>query len=153
MGSVSDPCELLKSSAASSLALLAALQPPAIFSHWQDYAQTLHRTNPASNRSPEESNKALQLFRHPVRIFWPRSKSYDYLYNDGEKLLENFPVQATINFYEDSDSEEEEWEEEDDEEEEAEGLAKERMVEKNEPGLLQELPATCPTLLPFTCLN
>lgn len=41
----------------------------------------------------------------------------------GEKLLENFPVQATLFFYEDSASEEEEEEEEekDDEEEEATG--------------------------------
>ncbi|KAM6984609.1 protein ripply1 [Aplochiton taeniatus] len=59
-----------------------------------------------------------QAFQHPVRLFWPRSKSYDYLYTDGEALLKNFPVQATISFYEDSDSEEEEeeedWEEEQD---------------------------------------
>ncbi|CAM4612563.1 unnamed protein product [Lepidochelys olivacea] len=54
------------------------------------------------------SGKASALFRHPVRLFWPRSKSFDYLYSEGEKLLENFPVQATISLYEDSDSEEEE---------------------------------------------
>ncbi|KAG6925391.1 ripply transcriptional repressor 1, partial [Chelydra serpentina] len=53
------------------------------------------------------SGKALALFRHPVRLFWPRSKSFDYLYSEGEKLLENFPVQATISLFEDSDSEEE----------------------------------------------
>ncbi|XP_067405870.1 protein ripply1 [Emydura macquarii macquarii] len=58
------------------------------------------------------SGKALALFRHPVRLFWPRSKSFDYLYSEGEKLLENFPVQATISLYEASDSEEEEEEEE-----------------------------------------
>ncbi|XP_053895979.1 protein ripply1 [Malaclemys terrapin pileata] len=57
------------------------------------------------------SGKASALFRHPVRLFWPRSKSFDYLYSEGEKLLENFPVQATISLYEDSDSEEEEEEE------------------------------------------
>ncbi|KAL7844603.1 hypothetical protein SRHO_G00231420 [Serrasalmus rhombeus] len=63
-----------------------------------------------------------QSFQHPVRLFWPKSKSYDYLYSDGEALLRNFPVQATISFYDESDSEDEEeeqddWEEEEDSEE------------------------------------
>lgn len=53
---------------------------------------------------------------HHHRLFWPKSKSFDYLYSDGEALLRNFPVQATISFYEESDSEndeeDEEWEEE-----------------------------------------
>uniref|UniRef100_A0A8C0DQ99 Ripply transcriptional repressor 1 n=1 Tax=Balaenoptera musculus TaxID=9771 RepID=A0A8C0DQ99_BALMU len=52
------------------------------------------------------------------RLFWPKSRSFDYLYSDGEILLQNFPVQATINLYEDSASEEEEEEEEEDEERE-----------------------------------
>ena len=39
------------------------------------------------------------------RLFWPKSKSFDYLYSDGEALLRNFPIQATISFYEESDSE------------------------------------------------
>ncbi|XP_051242428.1 protein ripply1 [Dicentrarchus labrax] len=55
-----------------------------------------------------------QAFQHPVRLFWPKSKSFDYLYSDGEALLRNFPIQATISFYDESDSEdenEEEWEE------------------------------------------
>ncbi|KAG1970078.1 protein ripply1 [Pimephales promelas] len=50
----------------------------------------------------------MQSFQHPVRLYWPRSKSFDYLFSDGESLLRNFPVQATINFYDESDSEEEE---------------------------------------------
>ncbi|XP_008331701.1 protein ripply3 [Cynoglossus semilaevis] len=68
----------------------------------------------------------VQSFQHPVRLFWPKKKSFDYLYSDGEALLRNFPVQATINFYEESDcdddddddddDEEEDWEEEDDSE-------------------------------------
>ena len=41
------------------------------------------------------------------RLFWPKSKCYDYLYQEAEALLKNFPIQATISFYEDSDSEEE----------------------------------------------
>ncbi|NP_001034197.1 protein ripply1 [Danio rerio] len=50
----------------------------------------------------------MQSFQHPVRLYWPRSKSFDYLFSDGEALLRNFPVQATINFYDESDSEDEE---------------------------------------------
>ncbi|NXC04968.1 RIPP2 protein, partial [Orthonyx spaldingii] len=65
--------------------------------------------------------KALAFFQHPVRLLWPKSKAFDHLYGVGEKLLENFPVQATLCFYEDSGSEEEEDEEEEDEEEEATG--------------------------------
>ncbi|XP_017723119.1 PREDICTED: protein ripply2 isoform X2 [Rhinopithecus bieti] len=49
----------------------------------------------------------LSQFRHPVRLFWPKSKCYDYLYQEAEALLKNFPIQATISFYEDSDSEDE----------------------------------------------
>nr|XP_009933955.1 PREDICTED: protein ripply2 [Opisthocomus hoazin] len=43
-----------------------------------------------------------------TRLFWPRSRCYDYLYQEAEALLKNFPVQATISFYEDSDSEDDE---------------------------------------------
>uniref|UniRef100_A0A3Q3NG16 Ripply transcriptional repressor 1 n=1 Tax=Mastacembelus armatus TaxID=205130 RepID=A0A3Q3NG16_9TELE len=46
-----------------------------------------------------------QAFQHPVRLFWPRSKSFDHLYSDGEVLLRNFPIQATISLYDESDSE------------------------------------------------
>uniref|UniRef100_A0A8D2M143 Protein ripply2 n=1 Tax=Varanus komodoensis TaxID=61221 RepID=A0A8D2M143_VARKO len=41
------------------------------------------------------------------RLFWPKSRCFDYLYHEAEALLRNFPVQATICFYEDSESEEE----------------------------------------------
>ena len=41
------------------------------------------------------------------RLFWPKSKCYDYLYQEAEALLKNFPIQATISVYEDSDSEDE----------------------------------------------
>ncbi|KAG7484735.1 hypothetical protein MATL_G00053050 [Megalops atlanticus] len=74
---------------------------------------------PYSRFAAPESNVVdgkSQSFQHPVRLFWPKSKSYDYLYSDGEALLRNFPVQATISFYDESDSEEEdeeaEWEDE-----------------------------------------
>ncbi|NXL85484.1 RIPP1 protein, partial [Alectura lathami] len=81
-----------------------------------DAAQPL---DAAGDGSPD---KALALFHHPVRLLWPKSKAFDYLYSTGEKLLENFPVQATLSLYDDSDSEEDEDEEDDDEDEgEAEG--------------------------------
>ncbi|KFP41168.1 Protein ripply2, partial [Chlamydotis macqueenii] len=63
----------------------------------------------AADSGPE---KAPLFFQHPVRLLWPKSKAFDYLYGVGEKLLENFPVQATLCLYEDSGSEEEEEEEE-----------------------------------------
>ncbi|NXT09670.1 RIPP1 protein, partial [Prunella fulvescens] len=65
-------------------------------------------------------SKALAFFQHPVRLLWPKSKAFDHLYSVGEKLLENFPVQATLFFYEDSGSEEEEEEEDEEDEEEEE---------------------------------
>uniref|UniRef100_A0A8C8XHR9 Ripply transcriptional repressor 2 n=2 Tax=Pantherinae TaxID=338153 RepID=A0A8C8XHR9_PANLE len=54
-----------------------------------------------------EAAGKLSQYRHPVRLFWPKSKCYDYLYQEAEALLKNFPIQATISFYEDSDSEDE----------------------------------------------
>ncbi|NXB08657.1 RIPP1 protein, partial [Cnemophilus loriae] len=85
----------------------------------------LEEMDPARARAAEGDggpSKALAFFQHPVRLLWPKSKAFDHLYSVGEKLLENFPVQATLFFYEDSGSEEEEEEEEeDDEEEEATG--------------------------------
>ncbi|NWR46064.1 RIPP2 protein, partial [Regulus satrapa] len=55
-----------------------------------------------------EASRKLAQYTHPVRLFWPKSRCYDYLYQEAEALLKNFPVQATISFYEDSDSEEDE---------------------------------------------
>ncbi|XP_074541832.1 protein ripply2-like [Halichoeres trimaculatus] len=53
---------------------------------------------------------------HPVKLYWPKSRCFDYLYQDAEMLLRNYPVQATICPYEDSSSDEDS----DDEEEEME---------------------------------
>ncbi|XP_035961425.1 protein ripply1 isoform X2 [Halichoerus grypus] len=77
-----------------------------------------------------EVMKADPEFHHPVRLFWPKACSFDYLYSDGEILLQNFPVQATINLYEDSDNEEEEEEEEKDKEEEKKEETDERGPEE-----------------------
>ncbi|NXP75465.1 RIPP2 protein, partial [Ramphastos sulfuratus] len=63
---------------------------------------------PLQPRSPcglAEASRKLAQYTHPVRLFWPKSRCYDYLYQEAEALLKNFPVQATISFYEDSDSE------------------------------------------------
>ncbi|XP_053129943.1 RNA-binding protein 41 isoform X2 [Hemicordylus capensis] len=49
-------------------------------------------------------------------LCWPRSRAFDYLYAEGKELLENFPVQATINLYEDSEESASDWEEEEEEE-------------------------------------
>uniref|UniRef100_A0A8C0ZXP1 Protein ripply1 n=1 Tax=Castor canadensis TaxID=51338 RepID=A0A8C0ZXP1_CASCN len=59
----------------------------------------------ACGTTAAEATKAESEFHHPVRLFWPKSRSYDYLYSAGEILLNHFPVQATINLYEDSDKE------------------------------------------------
>ncbi|XP_075394559.1 protein ripply1 [Tenrec ecaudatus] len=72
----------------------------------------------AGRATAAEVTKAESQFCHPVRLFWPKSRSFDYLYSDGELLLQSLPVQATINLYEDSDSEDEEDEEDEEEEKE-----------------------------------
>lgn len=88
------------------------------------------------------------------RLFWPKSRSFDYLYSDGEILLQNFPVQATINLYEDSDSEEEE-EEEGEAEEEEKQEADEKGPEGcgKVPGSAPHRATAPPPSLPLTCPN
>ncbi|XP_027552036.1 protein ripply2 [Neopelma chrysocephalum] len=66
---------------------------------------------PAAPHSPgglADASRKVAQYTHPVRLFWPKSRCYDYLYQEAEALLKNFPVQATISFYEDSDSEDDE---------------------------------------------
>ncbi|XP_077148992.1 protein ripply2.2-like [Ranitomeya variabilis] len=56
-------------------------------------------------------------YSHPVRLFWPRSKPLDLMYVEADDLLRNFPVQATLSFYDsesDTDNDEEHSEEEHD---------------------------------------
>ncbi|XP_063772978.1 protein ripply2.2-like [Pseudophryne corroboree] len=43
-------------------------------------------------------------YNHPVRLFWPKSKPLDDMYVEAADLLRSFPVQATISFYNDSES-------------------------------------------------
>jgi hypothetical protein len=37
-------------------------------------------------------------------LYWPKSKCFDYLYQDAEVLLSNYPVQATICLYQEGGS-------------------------------------------------
>ncbi|NXW10151.1 RIPP1 protein, partial [Fregetta grallaria] len=76
--------------------------------------------------------RGLSPWVSPRRLLWPKSKSFDYLYSVGEKLLENFPVQATLCLYEDLGSEEEE--EEEGEEEEAGDMAAGPPPQAGSPG-------------------
>uniref|UniRef100_A0A8C6XB64 Ripply transcriptional repressor 2 n=1 Tax=Naja naja TaxID=35670 RepID=A0A8C6XB64_NAJNA len=57
------------------------------------------------SEATEDSVKLAQ-YTHPVRLFWPKSKCFDYMYHEAEALLRNFPVQATIFFYDESEDEE-----------------------------------------------
>ncbi|NXE23271.1 RIPP1 protein, partial [Ardeotis kori] len=81
----------------------------------RELTSTVSFTLPAA--SPPLGRRGLSPPLSPCRLLWPKSKAFDYLYGVGEKLLENFPVQATLCLYEDSGSEEEEEEEEEEAEE------------------------------------
>ncbi|XP_053568005.1 protein ripply2.1-like [Bombina bombina] len=56
------------------------------------------------NQGQFKDKHTLLAYQHPVKLFWPSSKCYDFLYQDAEDLLRNFPVQATISFYQETDS-------------------------------------------------
>ncbi|KAG7469902.1 hypothetical protein MATL_G00133750 [Megalops atlanticus] len=56
--------------------------------------------------APADKYSKYDRVSHPVKLFWPKSRCYDYLYRDAEALLRNYPVQATICLYEDSSSDE-----------------------------------------------
>ncbi|XP_052410058.1 protein ripply2-like [Carassius gibelio] len=73
----------------------------------------IHRNNASKpyERASEQLLKAPEV-THPVKLFWPRSRCFDYLYLDAEVLLRSYPVQATICLCEDSESEDEEEDEE-----------------------------------------
>lgn len=67
----------------------------------------------ANNDNQHITSKVAHGFQHPVRLYMPKSKTEEYLQHMGKKVLANFPVQATIHFYnDDTDSEEEEEEDE-----------------------------------------
>ncbi|KAJ8288291.1 hypothetical protein COCON_G00009500 [Conger conger] len=74
---------------------------------WRPWTGTAHKRERTVSYKPyEKTDKYTKRDRtsHPVKLFWPKSKCYDYLYQDAETLLRNYPIQATICFYEDSSS-------------------------------------------------
>ncbi|XP_071396526.1 protein ripply2 [Centroberyx affinis] len=81
----------------------------------EDTAATRTANSVHGGPSNAKHPKTLQV-THPVKLYWPKSRCFDYLYQDAEMLLRNYPVQATICLYEDSSSDEDS----EDEEEEVE---------------------------------
>ncbi|XP_045393859.1 protein ripply1 [Lemur catta] len=119
--------------------------------HWRPWLSSTNDTprQAAGGAAATEVTKTNSEFHHPVRLFWPKSCSFDYLYSAGEILLQNLPVQATINLYEDSDSEDEEEEEE--EEEEADEKGPEGCARV--PGSAPHKATAHPPSLPLPCPN
>ncbi|CAI9571218.1 unnamed protein product, partial [Staurois parvus] len=58
---------------------------------------------PGLCENPQSGQKAAE-YNHPVRLFWPKSKPLDNMYLEAADLLRSFPVQATLSFYNDSES-------------------------------------------------
>ncbi|KAM8976984.1 protein ripply3 [Pelodytes ibericus] len=83
---------------------------PAFWRPWElDIQSSFGETNGDHRAS---GSKEAHGFQHPVRLFMPKSKTSEYVQQMGVTVLANFPVQATIHFYnDDSDSEDEEEEE------------------------------------------
>nr|XP_018667778.1 uncharacterized protein LOC108949545 [Ciona intestinalis] len=69
-----------------------------------NYVGNNEKVNPRW-RAAVQVSTGFEHFKHPVKLMWPRSKAHDYFYAEGQKLLEGFPVQATIGLYDDTDSE------------------------------------------------
>nr|XP_057913579.1 protein ripply2-like [Doryrhamphus excisus]XP_057913580.1 protein ripply2-like [Doryrhamphus excisus] len=77
---------------------------------WRPWTGTETRTTTLT--APASPKPA--MFVHPVKLYWPKTKCFDYLYREAEMLLRNYPVQATICPFDDSSSSEEDSEEEED---------------------------------------
>ncbi|XP_028295928.1 protein ripply2 [Gouania willdenowi] len=91
-----------------------AQQADCLWRPWRGHARKTSQNPTCGDLSDAKHSKQPQVI-HPVKLFWPKSRCFDYLYQDAEKLLRNYPVQATISLYKDSSSDEDS----DDEEEEA----------------------------------
>ncbi|NWU25277.1 RIPP2 protein, partial [Dyaphorophyia castanea] len=89
-----------------ALTALPSPRSPAPF--WRPWVPAPAALAPQRPGGLAEASRKLAQYTHPVRLFWPKSRCYDYLYQEAEALLKNFPVQATISFYEDSDGEDDE---------------------------------------------
>ncbi|GAA6228813.1 protein ripply2-like [Lates japonicus] len=82
----------------------------------KDQRTDAHKTHSMHGDLSDAQCPKIPQVVHPVKLYWPKSRCFDYLYQDAEMLLRNYPVQATICPYEDSSSDEDS----DDEEEEVE---------------------------------
>ncbi|OCT78308.1 hypothetical protein XELAEV_18029415mg [Xenopus laevis] len=87
----------------------------AVWRPWHDAPRT-HVQNPptaqqqfySDNQSHMNDKGKPPSFQHPVKLFWPKSRCYDFMYQEAEELLRHFPVQATISLYQETDSDSEE---------------------------------------------
>uniref|UniRef100_G1QWZ5 Protein ripply3 n=1 Tax=Nomascus leucogenys TaxID=61853 RepID=G1QWZ5_NOMLE len=70
-------------------------------------AELTRTGRPLEPRADQHSfgSKGAFGFRHPVRVYLPMSKRQEYLQSSGEQVLASFPVQATIDFYDDESTE------------------------------------------------
>ncbi|KAL2082226.1 hypothetical protein ACEWY4_022044 [Coilia grayii] len=87
----------------------SAHTPTSLWRPWinEQRRQTRDSQKPYARPTVTSSGcKANEQVTHPVKLFWPRSRCFDYLYQDAEALLRNYPVQATICLYADSSSDE-----------------------------------------------
>ncbi|XP_055046649.1 protein ripply2 [Misgurnus anguillicaudatus] len=91
---------------------------------WRPWTRRARHERKAATYSPYKKpaltgadDQHCTIMTHPVKLFWPKSQCFDYLYRDAEILLQNYPVQATICLYEDSDSDDENDSDEEDEKE------------------------------------
>nr|XP_023866597.1 protein ripply3-like [Salvelinus alpinus] len=53
-----------------------------------------------------QMSKGAHGFQHPVRLFMPKSRTEEYVSHLGKMVLDSFPVQATLHFYNDDSSSE-----------------------------------------------
>ncbi|XP_067284446.1 protein ripply2 [Pseudorasbora parva] len=89
---------------------------------WRPWSnKSSHGRKTATHKPYERPSADCKLslsITHPVKLFWPKSQSFDYLYRDAETLLRDYPVQATICLYQDEEDEDEEDNNDEDEEKE-----------------------------------
>ncbi|XP_028858361.1 protein ripply2-like [Denticeps clupeoides] len=75
---------------------------------WRPWIKGDSRNKPYRRPTAASADvKETRRFSHPVKLMWPRSRCYDFLYQEAALLLQVYPVQATICPYEDSSSDEE----------------------------------------------
>ncbi|KAG8124075.1 hypothetical protein E2320_019404 [Naja naja] len=73
---------------------------------WRPWIPTPKDAEKQRVQKVEVSVSSSHNYDSPSTLFWPKSKCFDYMYHEAEALLRNFPVQATIFFYDESEDEE-----------------------------------------------